>query len=405
MAHGNWRTPLLVLICGTLVLLIGMGARMTFGLWLGPASEGLGWSVSVLSGAMALQALMWGVGTPVAGIVADKYGAGRVVAFAGVSYALGLYLMSQATSPVHAYIGIGLLSGFAMSASMFPIILTVVSRTITDDKKRSIAVGIASAGGSSGMFLMARPVQEVLAAYDWMTTLMMMAAFTALMVPLAIVMAGRNPAATGEAGRQPIGEALREAMSHRGYILLTSGYFVCGFQTLFLADHLPNMLRGYQVTPSMAAWALSLIGLFNIIGSFAWGTMGGWLRKKYLLCWLYSLRSVAMIAFILLPITDFSIIVFAAVMGLLWLGTVPLTGAIVGQIFGYRYMSTLFGVCFVSHQLGSFLGIWAGGVMFDLFGDYTVIWWIAVALGFIATALHFPINDRPLARLGASQPA
>lgn len=399
MTRRSWRSPFLVLLSGTIVLLLGMGARMTFGLWLAPASTGLGWDVGVLSGAMALQALMWGIGTPFAGMVADKYGAGRVVAFAGLCYASGLILMSQATSPIHAYIGIGILVGFAMSAGMYPLILTVVSRTFTDDKRRAVAVGIASAGGSSGMFVMVLPAETIIAAYDWATMLMVMAAFTALLLPLSVVLAGRNPAAVGEAGRQPIGQALREATAHKGYLLLTAGYFVCGFQTLFIADHFPNMLRGYNFSPEMGATAISLIGLFNILGSFVWGTMGGWVRKKYLLCWLYTLRSIAMIVFILLPVTQMSVVIFACVMGVLWLGTVPLTGAIVGQIFGFRYMSMLFGVCFVSHQLGSFLGVWAGGVLYDLQGNYTVIWWVAIALGFIASLLHFPINDRPLARL------
>lgn len=399
MSQGTWRTPLAILICATAVLLISMGVRMTYGLWLAPASADLGWGREQLSLAMAVQALMWGVATPLSGVVADRYGAGRVVAAAGTLYTLGLFLMSRATTPAEAMFSIGFLTGIAMSGSMFPLVLAVISRAVEDDKKRAVYLGIASSAGSSGMFVMVPGVQAVLDSHGWTGTLVALAAVTALIVPLSAALAGGNRAAVGAAARQPLGHALREAGAHKGYLLLASGYFVCGFQTLFIADHFPSMMRSYDVSAGMGAWAISLIGLFNIIGCFFWGTMGGWVRKKYLLCWLYTLRSLVMAAFILLPITDFSVIVFAAAMGLLWLGTVPLTGAIVGQIFGLRYMATLFGFCFVSHQLGSFLGIWAGGRLYDLYGTYDVIWWAAVALGFIAALLHFPIDDKPVARL------
>ena len=402
MTQSNWRTPFVILVCGTSVLLLVMGVRMTYGLWLQPATSDLGWNLEVLSLAMALQALFWGIGTPFAGIVADRYGAGRVVAFAGCMFALGLVLMSQATTPLEAYFSVGFLTGIAMSSSTFPIILSVVSRSVTDEKRRAVYVGITSAGGSAGMFVMVVPVQFLVDGYGWIVTLLVLAAVTALLVPLSSALAGRNPAAnTGE--RQSVAAALREAGTHRGYILLTAGYFVCGFQTLFISDHFPTMLRGYDVSAEMGAIAIALIGGFNILGSFLFGSLGGWMRRKYLLCWIYVLRSVAMVAFILLPVTDLSVVVFASVMGIFWLGTVPLTGAIVGQIFGFRYMATLFGICFVSHQVGSFLGIWAGGLLYDIYGNYNAIWWAAIALGLVAALLNYPIDDRPVARVAAQQ--
>jgi MFS family permease len=353
-----------------------------------------------LSFAMALQALMWGAAAPFAGAVADKFGAGRVIAFAGLAYAAGLYMMAAASTVAEATVGIGFLTGVAMSACTFPIVLSVLSRAIPDERKRGVYVGIASAGGSSGQVVMVPLTQGVLDSYGWVTTLVVLALVAALIAPLGAALSGRGHiAAAASASRQSIGEALREAFGHRGYALLSAGYFVCGFQTLFLVTYFPKILDKYGVSGEMAAWGISLIGLFNIAGCFLWGALGGRMRKKYLLCWLYGLRSVAMAAFILLPVTGTSVAVFAAVMGILWLGTVPLTGAVVAQIFGVRYMATLFGFSFVCHQVGSFLGIWVGGRLYDLYGNFDAIWWAAIALGLVSALLNFPINDRPVARL------
>jgi MFS family permease len=369
-------------------------------LWLAPASTDLGWGLEELSFAMALQALMWGAAAPFAGAVADKFGAGRVVAFAGLAYAAGLYMMAEASTVVEATVGIGFLTGVAMSACTFPIVLAVLSRAIPDERKRGLYVGIASAGGSSGQVVMVPLTQGIIEAHGWATTLIVLALLTALIAPLGIALSGRSQTAPGAAAaRQGIGEALREAFSHRGYALLSAGYFVCGFQTLFLVTYFPKILDQYSVSSSMAAWGIALIGLFNIAGCFLWGTLAGRMRQKYLLCWLYGLRSVVMAAFVLLPISDASVALFSAAMGILWLGTVPLTGAVVARIFGVRYMATLFGFCFVCHQIGSFLGIWIGGRLYDLYGTFDAIWWAAIALGLVSALLNYPINDRPLARL------
>ena len=397
----SWQTPFLILLCATGVVVISMGVRMTYGLWMPQASQDLGWGLAELSFAMGFQALMWGVAAPYAGSVADRYGAGRVIVFAGVTYTAGLVLMAYASTRAEAVFSIGVLTGLAMGASTFPIVLSIISRAVEDPKRRALYLGIASSGGSSGQIVVLPVAHYVMVDYGWVTTLLVLAGMTALIVPLAAGLVGRGGAARAETSDQNVGEAIREAFGHSGYLLLTAGYFVCGFQTMFIAQHFPKLLEAYDVRPDMGAWAISLIGLFNIVGCFFWSALGGRRRKTYLLIWLYVLRSVIMTGFILLPVTDFSVIVFAALMGLLWLGTVPLTGAIVGEIFGFKFMATLFGFTFLSHQLSSFVGIWAGGWLFDIYGNYDIVWWASIALGLIAALLNYPIDDRPIVRAPA----
>ncbi|NQU72960.1 MAG: MFS transporter [Rhodospirillales bacterium] len=391
---------MVILICGTAILMIAMGVRMSYGLWLVPASRDLGWGLEELSFAMALQALFWGLGTPVAGAVSDRYGAGRVLVFAGLSFTAGLILMTYSTTPLEATLSIGILTGLGMSACTFPIILSVISRAVPDPKKRSLYLGIASAAGSSGQFVLLPTSQIVLQGYGWITTLIFLAAVTALIVPLAGALAGGNKTQAGPANiaKQSLGAAVLEAGGHRGYVLLISGYFVCGFQTLFIVSHFPALVDAKGISMDIGAWAISLIGLFNIFGCLMWGALSARTRKKYLLSWLYGLRSIVMAVFILTPVTDTSVLVFAAAIGMLWLGTVQLTGALISDIFGMKFMGTLFGFAFVSHQLGSFIGVWAGGRLFDIYGNYDFIWWSAIALGVIAAGLHFPIDDRPVVR-------
>ena len=398
MPSSNWRTPFVILLCGTTVMLIAFGVRMTYGLWINPASTGLGWGLESLSFAMAAQALIWGFATPVMGAIADRYGTGRVIAFCGITFALGFLVMANATTRIEAFLGIGVLTGIAMGGLTAPIILTAISKVVPDERKRGLYAGIASAGGSSGQVVLVPVVDAVLTATDWMTTLLILAAVTAAIVPFAYTMVSRREHLATAGGQQSLGEALREAFRHPGYLLLTAGYFVCGFQTLFIVTHFPPMLETYDVSPEMGAWSIALIGLFNIVGCVVLGAAGGRWRKKNLLAWIYISRALAMSAFILLPVTDASIVVFSAVMGILWLGVVPLTGGVVAQIFGVRYMATLFGCAFVSHQIGGFIGIWAGGWLFDLYGDFLVIWWASVALGVVAAAFNLPIDDRPVER-------
>lgn len=399
----NWRTPFVILLAGTTIVFLSLGARMTFGLWMPDASNDLfGGRIEVLSLSIALQSLFWGIGTPIAGNIADKYGTGRVIAAAGLIYTAGLMMMTVSTSPLMAHLSIGVFTGFAMSGAMFPIILSAISRAVAPEK-RDFYLGIASAGGSSGQVIMIPLGQFFIDSQGWVVSLYIMSMLTLLIVPLAFVMVRKNvgEAAAAAVAPQSTGEAIREAFTHRGYVLLTSGYFVCGLQTMFIGTHFPNMLRNLEIDASIAAMSLSLIGAFNIIGTFAWGAAGGKFRQKFLLCWLYSLRSVVMVVFILLPPTTMSVIFFSAFMGILWLGTVPLTGSIVARIFGLRYMGMLFGFAFVAHQLGSFIGIYAAGYFFDLFGNYNAVWWAAIIMGFVASLMNYPINDKSIERKAA----
>jgi len=404
----DWRTPFVILLAGTTIVFLSLGARMTFGLWMPDASFDLFGpnQLKILSLSIALQSLFWGIGTPVAGNIADKYGTGRVIAAAGILYSIGLVMMTVSTTPFMAHLSIGVFTGFAMSGAMFPIILSAISRAVSPEK-RNLYLGIASAGGSSGQVLMIPMGQYFIDSQGWVDTLYILAAVTALIVPLAFVMMTRKAEAQTGPALQVLttGAAIREAFGHRGYVLLTGGYFVCGLQTMFIGTHFPNMLTSLKVDATIAALSLSLIGAFNILGTFTWGAMGGKFRQKYLLCWLYSLRSLVMIVFILMPITSTSVLVFSALMGLLWLGTVPLTGSIVAQVFGLRHMGMLFGFAFVAHQLGSFIGIYAAGYFFDMFGNYNGVWWAAIIMGLVASVMNYPINDKPIERQPVPQGA
>ena len=375
-----------------------MGVRFTYGVWMPQASRDLGWGLAELSFAMGLQALIWGIATPYAGSVADRFGSGRVILFAGVTYTAGLLLMAYASTKTEVIFSIGILTGLAMGASTFPIVLAIISRAVDEPRKRAVYLGIASSGGSSGQVVVLPIAHYVMVDFGWITTLFVLAGMTALIVPMAAGLVGRGSSERVETSDQNVGAAIREAFSHWGYLMLTAGYFVCGFQTLFIIQHFPKLLEAHEVRPDMGAWAISLIGLFNIVGCFFWGALGGRRRKSYLLVWLYVLRSVVMTGFILLPVTNYSVAVFAALMGFLWLGTVPLTGALVGQIFGLKFMATLFGFSFLGHQLGSFVGIWAGGWLYDVFGNYDIIWWASIVLGLVAGLLNYPIDDRPIVR-------
>jgi MFS family permease len=354
---------------------------------------------------MALQTLIWGFSQPFWGNIADRYGAGRVVSAGLLLYGGGLYLMSVSTTPLEMTVTTGLLTGLGMSATSFPILLAVVGRSVSAER-RSLFLGIASAGGSSGQVLVVPFSQYYISTEGFAAALVILAVTMALIVPLCALIAGR-PQRPGDATGpdQNTREAINEAIRHRGYVLLVTGFFVCGFQTMFIGAHLPNYLKGLGIGAGVAATALALIGLFNIIGCFLWGAAGGRYSKKYMLGLLYMARSAGIAAFILLPASETSATLFAAFMGLLWLGTVPLTSGLVAQIFGTQYMAMLYGFAFFSHQIGSFLGIWLGGVMYDLTGGYDAVWWSAIALGFVAAIIHWPIDERPVDRLAAQSQA
>lgn len=398
MTSQGWRTATIVLICGGIVLSLSIGIRQSFGLFLAPMSTDLGWGREVFAFAIAVQNILWGATQPFFGMAADRWGGGRILAVSGALYALGLYLMSTTADVAAFNISAGLLIGLALSGTSFAVVLGAVGRAFPPEK-RSAALGIASAGGSFGQFIMVPLGQAAIDAYGWSLTFVLLACLAALMVALAVPLAGKPQVAADAGGSQSIGEALAEARRHPGFLYLNAGFFVCGFHITFIGTHLPAYLTDLGLSATAASVSLALVGLFNIIGSLACGAAGGRYSKKYLLSGVYLARSAIILAFLLAPASNLSAYLFGAGMGLLWLGTVPLTSALVAQIFGPRYMSTLFGIVFFSHQVGAFLGVWLGGRIYDTTGSYDTVWWIAIALGLLAAALHLPINERPVPRL------
>jgi MFS family permease len=393
------RTPLLAIVCGGLILSLAMGIRQTFGLFLPPVTAELCLARETFSLAMAVQNLLWGAVQPVVGMIADRYGAGRVVAAGAAAYVAGLVVMSGMEGTAGLQMGGGVLIGLAMAATGFSVVLGAVARRVPEER-RSMALGIVSAGGSFGQFAMAPVGQALIARQGWQDAFLSMAVLAALMVPLALAVAGRPSASGRGQGAATLGAALAEAFRHRGFLYLTAGFFVCGFQVVFVAVHLPAYLRDLGLPGTTAATALALIGLFNIAGTYACGALGGMYPKKWVLAGLYVLRAMVIAVFLAAPKSEMSVYIFASALGFLWLGTVPLTSGLVGHIFGVRYLSTLFGIVFFGHQVGSFLGVWLGGAAYDATGSYDAIWIASIGLGVAAALLHAPIAERPLAAPG-----
>lgn len=390
----------IVIAAAAIIVTIAMGVRQAFGLFLPDMSVSLGIGRSSFGLALALQNLLFGLVQPFVGALGDKHGAGRVVAVGTLVYVVGLIGASLATSVIGLHLSFGVLIGMALSATTFVVVLGAVGRAVPPEK-RSMAFGIVTAGGSLGQFLLVPAGQLLIGELGWRMALVAMAGIVTVMLVLAIGVAGKPAAQASNGGTptQTLSEALREAAGHRGFWLLNAGFFVCGFHIAFIATHFPAYLTDKGLGLSIGANALALVGLFNIFGSYLFGMWGDKRSKKYLLSGLYAARSVVMIAFLALPLTPFTALAFAAAMGFLWLGTVPLTSGLIGQIFGIRYLSTLYGIVFLSHQVGSFFGAWSAGLMFDLTGSYDSIWVASVVLGFMAAIVHAPIPDRPVPRL------
>ena len=397
MAASFWRTPVYVLCGATCILLVTSGVRQSFGLFVQPISIDLGWGREPISFAIATQNLMVGLAAPLAAMIADRWGPIRVIAVGAAAGAVGLALSSRVATETDFLLGAGFLTGIGMSGCGLGLMNALVGRIAPEDR-RMTWLGITTAGGTMGQFAFVPFSQAMISAFDWRGAMVGMAAALAVAVPLALSL--RRGAAPGLARRsaQSLGEALREAAGHRGYLMLVSGYFVCGLQVQFIATHLPAYLGDAGLPAALGAAAIATIGLFNLFGTLAAGRLGDRYRMKYLLASIYMLRSLVMIAFLSAPPTAAGALVFAAAMGLLWLGTVPLTTGLIARIFGPRYMATLAAVAFMSHQIGSFLGVWLGGLSFDLTGSYDPVWAFAVAAGFLATALHLPIPDAPIDR-------
>lgn len=397
------RTATLLLVCGSIVVSLSLGIRHTFGLFLQPMTQDLAWSREAFSFAIAIQNLVWGAGGPITGWLADRWGAGRVVFGGGLLYAAGVALMAVSTTPFMFMLSAGILVGMGLSATTFSVIYGAVGRAIAPEK-RAMALAIVGAAGSFGQFMLVPTGQFIISNAGWLMALIGLATAAAMMMPLALGAAEREGAGGHHLMAQSAGEAVREAFGHRAFWLLTLGYFVCGFQVVFIGAHLPSYVLDKGLTANVGMLALALIGLFNIFGTYGFGLAGGRWRKKNLLAGLYFARSIVIVVFLLAPLTPTSVAIFAAAMGLLWLGTVPLTNGLVAQIFGVRYLAMLSGFVFFSHQLGSFLGVWLGGLIFDMTGAYDIVWMIAIALGVLAALVNLPVDERPMTRLSA-QPA
>ncbi|MDR7272335.1 MFS family permease [Pelomonas saccharophila] len=389
-----------VLLCGAMIVTLSMGIRHGFGFWLQPIITERGWTRETFSFAMAVQNLAWGAAGPIAGMLADRFGAWKVLVMGGLTYALGLLLMAVTSHPLTFTLSAGVLIGIAQSGSTYAVIYGVLGRTVSPEK-RSWAFGVAAAAGSFGQFVMI-PVETWLISHlGWQGALYLLAGTALLIVPLALGIRERQ-AVGGSAGHQSIGQALKEAFGYRSFQLLMLGYFVCGFQVVFIGVHLPSYLKDHGLGIGVSTGALMLIGLFNIFGTYAVGMLGQRFPKRYLLSGIYGLRAIAIVIFISVPLTPVSVYIFAAVIGFLWLSTVPPTNAVVAQIFGAQHLSMLGGFVFFSHQIGSFLGVWLGGKLYDATGSYDVVWWLAVALGVMAMLANLPVREAPILR---AQPA
>jgi len=389
----------LILIAGCTIGMLSFGPRSALGLFLPPMSELNGWGRDVFALALAVQILLWGASQPIAGALADRFGPVLVLSTGAVLYSLGLALMAYSTTPAMLNLSAGVLAGFGIAGSSFTIVIASFGRLLPV-KWRSLAFGAGTAAGSFGQFLFSPLAVGFIHGFGWQNALLLFAAIVLLIIPLSLALATPKNfvEATGAAQKQSLREALSEAFGHRSFVLLVLGFFTCGFQLLFITVHLPAYVVDRGLSVDAGAWTIGVIGLFNIFGSLLAGWLSDKMPKRYLLAAIYLLRSLAVIAFISFPVTPASAVVFGAVMGFLWLSTVPPTSGLVALMFGTKWFATLFGVAFFSHQLGGFLGVWLGGVLYEAFGSYDPIWWGSIVLGLISALLNLPIVEKPIVR-------
>jgi len=393
-----------VLLCGAAIVTLSMGIRHGFGLWLQPVTQSQGWSRETFAFAIAIQNLAWGVAGIFAGMVADRLGAFKVIVGGSVLYALGLLGMASANSPLLFSMTAGVLIGMAQAGTTYAVIYGVIGRNVSADK-RSWAMGVAAAAGSFGQFLMVPTEGFLIGSFGWKEALMILGIASLMMVPLAWGL--REPGFRGGSivqREQTILQAVTEAFRYPSFQLLMAGYFVCGFQVVFIGVHMPSYLRDKGLPPQVASYALALIGLFNVFGTYAAGMLGQRMQKKNILAFIYFTRAIAISLFLLAPLSPLSVYIFSGVMGLLWLSTVPATNATVAQIFGVAHLSMLSGFVFFSHQIGSFMGVWLGGYLYDRTGNYDAVWYIAIALGVLAALVNLPIKEASINRNAAMQP-
>ena len=393
-----------VLICGATIVTLSMGIRHGFGMWLAPITQDMGWTRQTFALAMAIQNLSWGIFGIFGGMMADRFGAFRVLILGALLYALGLAGMALSPTPLLFSLTTGVLIGAAQAGTTYAVIYGVLGRQISAER-RSWAMGVAAAAGSFGQFLMMPLEGQLIAQLGWQTALLVLAAMVLLIVPLAFGL--REPGFHGSAPiqrTQSAGHAFAEALRYKSFLLLTAGYFVCGFQVVFIGVHMPSYLKDHGLSPQVASYALALIGLFNVFGTYIAGTLGQRMPKRHILAFIYFARAVAISIFLLVPLSPLSVYVFSAVMGALWLSTVPPTNATIAQIFGVQHLSMLGGFVFFSHQIGSFLGVWLGGYLYDATGSYDIVWYIAIGLGIFAGLVNLPVKESPISR-SSPQPA
>ena len=399
----GWRTPAVIVLGGCLISLVSFGPRATLGFFLTPMSQANGWDRDIFALALAIQNILWGVGQPVAGAIADRYGTLRVLCAGGTLYALGLVLMAYSTTPGMLDLAAGVLIGFGLSGCTFSVVLAAFGKLLPESW-RLLAFGAGTAAGSFGQFLYSPLAVSLMDAYGWQNALLIFGAGMLLILPLSLTVATAPAEAGASRVQQSLRQALSEAVRHRSYMLLVIGFFTCGFQLAFITVHMPAYLVDKGLSAQVGGWTIAVIGLFNIVGSLFSGWLGNLVPKRYILAVIYFGRAAAVLAFIMFPVTAVSSLVFGAVMGLLWLSTVAPTNGIIALMFGTRWLATLAGVAFFSHQVGGFLGVWLGGVVFVKTGSYDAVWWLSVLFGVLSAVINLPIVEKPVARL-AEAPA
>jgi MFS family permease len=404
-ASFGWRTPLVIIVCGCLIALLSFGPRSSLGFFVQPMGREFAWGRDVFGLALAIQNLLWGLGQPVAGAIADRFGVLRVMCIGAVLYAGGLFMMRYASTPLSLDIGAGVLIGFGLSGCSFNLVLSAFSKLLPPEW-RGIALGAGTAAGSFGQFVFAPFGVAMIDNFGWQAALTVFALLMLLIIPLSLALATppATTAAVPAADQQSFRTALAEAFGHRSYVLLMLGFFTCGFQLAFITVHLPSYLVDRGMPVQTGGWVVAAIGLFNIIGSLSVGWLQSRFPKRYILSIIYFTRALSIVVFISFPITTFSAIAFGVVTGLTWLSTVPPTSALVAIMFGTRWFATLYGFAFVSHQVGGFLGVLLGGIVFEQFGSYTPIWWLSVLFGVLSALINLPIVEEPVAR-PVAQPA
>ena len=396
----GWRTPAVIIVCGCAIALLGFGPRSAFGFFLTPMSQANGWGRDVFALAFALQNLLWGIGQPFAGAVADRFGMVRVLSVGAIMYAAGLALMAYTTSPLTLQVTAGVLVGFGLSGCSFNLVIAAFGKLLPE-RYRMLAIGAGTAAGSFGQFLFAPFGVALIGSVGWQQALLVFSGLLLFIVPMALALATPPNAPSSGAGAPPaqsLTGALAEAFGHRSYVLLVLGFFTCGFQLAFITLHLPSYLIDRGLSAQIGGWALATIGLFNIIGSISVGWLSTRYPRRYLLALNYFLRAVFIAAFVLLPASPVTTLLFAAGMGLMWLSTVPPTSGLVTLMFGTRWLATLYGFAFFSHQVGGFLGAWMGGLLYERTGSYDVVWWLAVAFGLLSAVINLPIEEKPVLR-------